>query len=43
MTLGVEVPHTTEVTIFMINDMSEDFAEILNIIKKHEYFDTNKN
>ena len=28
----VEVPYTTEVTIFMINDMSGDFAEILNII-----------
>ena len=26
----------------MINDMSEDFAEILNIIILHEYFDTNK-
>ena len=27
----------------MINDMSEDFAEILNIIISHEYFDINKN
>ena len=42
-TLGVEVSYTIEVTIFMIKDMSEDFVEILNIIKKHEYFDTNKN
>ena len=43
MTLGVEVPFTTELTIFMINDMSEHFAEILHIITLHEYFDTNKN
>ena len=26
----------------MINDMSEDFGEILNIIMLHEYFESNK-